>query len=173
MDLHSYSTVCFGKFQLTPATLLWSERHLGLHCHLADQDQDEEESAKEKKNVISFFNFRYQNCKLIHVTFDIINIWNQGVFLCSPCISTTKCLLEQQSRTTLYNNYKNKNFTMNWLSNSDLIFYLWKKDVSFNWPKIMTLFVNNFTSQISVPIYSMCLYFFTSNWQRNLLFKRL
>ena len=47
--LHSCNTVFLGKFQHTPATLLLSERHLGLHCHLADQDQDQEESAKEKK----------------------------------------------------------------------------------------------------------------------------
>ena len=48
--LHSCNTVYFGKFQHTQARLLWSERHLGLHCHQGDQEQDQEESAKEKKN---------------------------------------------------------------------------------------------------------------------------
>jgi len=33
--LHSYYTVCFAKFQQTPATLLWDVRHLGLDCRLS------------------------------------------------------------------------------------------------------------------------------------------
>ena len=33
--LHSLNTACFMKFQHAPAALLWSERHLALHCPLA------------------------------------------------------------------------------------------------------------------------------------------
>jgi hypothetical protein len=33
--LHTHNTVCFMKLQHAPAALLWNERHLAFHCHLA------------------------------------------------------------------------------------------------------------------------------------------
>ena len=62
--LHSCNTVCFGKFQHTPATLLWSKRHLGLHCHLANLHQDQEESAKEKKKTDEFLHATHSSLYL-------------------------------------------------------------------------------------------------------------
>jgi hypothetical protein len=60
------------KFQHAPAELLWSERQLAFHCPLAA-------GGKIK-------NFIYNN---IPVSFDFITTWNQGVLLCSPCITVT------------------------------------------------------------------------------------
>jgi hypothetical protein len=40
-------------------------------------------------NCMSLCNCSHQFCKNIPVSFDFIITWNQGVFLCSPCISTS------------------------------------------------------------------------------------
>jgi hypothetical protein len=37
-------------------------------------------------NCMSLCNCSHQFCKNIPVSFDFITTWNQGVFLCSPCI---------------------------------------------------------------------------------------
>ena len=38
-------------------------------------------------NCMSLCNRSHQFCKNIPVSFDFVTTWNQGVFLCSPCIS--------------------------------------------------------------------------------------
>jgi len=38
-------------------------------------------------NCISLCNCSHEFCKNIPVSFDFITTWNQGVFLCSPCIT--------------------------------------------------------------------------------------
>ena len=37
-------------------------------------------------NCMGLWNCSHQFCKNIPVSFDFITTWNQGVFLCSPCI---------------------------------------------------------------------------------------
>jgi hypothetical protein len=49
---HSHNTVCFSKFQHAPAALLWGERHLGFHCHLAVGGVHRD-CAGEKRNFLS------------------------------------------------------------------------------------------------------------------------
>jgi len=48
-------------------------------------------------NCTSLCNCSHQFCKNIPVSFDFITTWNQGVFLCSPCI-----LHRYQARNTLH-----------------------------------------------------------------------
>ena len=72
------------KFQDAPAALLWSERHLAFHCPLA--------AGGKIKNFLSSCICSLIFIKNIPVSFDFITTWIQGVFLCSPCITSSNKL---------------------------------------------------------------------------------
>ena len=86
-SLYICNTVCFGKFQHTPATLLWSVRHLWQDCCLVIRVPPSasctnfEPETKVNKNFKSLCNNRHQNCKAMTSWRHFMSIWNQGVFL--------------------------------------------------------------------------------------------
>jgi len=51
---------------------------------------------------MSLCNCSHQFCKNIPVSFDFITTWNQGVFLCSPCITTKQFRVRKRNIINVY-----------------------------------------------------------------------
>ena len=78
---------------ITPDMLqrVWSKRDYRIRVCRVTRGGHVECVCDTTWNCMSLCNCSHQFCENIPVSFDFITTWNQGVFLCSPCIFIFVC----------------------------------------------------------------------------------
>jgi len=93
---HSGITAAVNSVTLDMLPRVWSELARLSHRCLPSNKRGAHWVCVIPHETMSFCNCSHQFCMNIPASFDFITIWNQGVFLCSPCIvfnmfRTSKC----------------------------------------------------------------------------------